>query len=220
MQGYLSGFHRVFLVDDHDIVRRGVRDLLVSARDIDVVGDAGSVREAVPAIVRLEPDIMLLDLHLQDGTGIEICRAVRSIKPSICALLLTAAGDDEAMAAAVLAGAAGYLVKAGSSSSLLRAIRDAKSGTTLMDGGGVQRASHLVRSVAGSLSPTMTEAERLALEHVVAGQTDSQIIEALATDDGPLGVDVVGLVARVTDALLGLGRLSGERGYGRHRLPD
>lgn len=220
MQGYLSGFHRVYLVDDHDILRRGVRDLLISARDIAVVGDSGSVREAVPAILGLEPDVMLLDLHLQDGTGIEICRAVRAVKPSICALLLTAAGDDEAMAATVLAGAAGYLIKAGRSSLLTGAIRDVQPGTTLMDEGSVQRASRLLRSIAESLTPTMTEAERLALARVVDGQTDSQISEALATDDGPRDADIVELVARVSEALLGAGTSSGARSNGRHRLPD
>lgn len=220
MQGYLSGFHRVYLVDDHDILRRGVRDLLISARDIAVVGDSGSVREAVPAILGLEPDVMLLDLHLQDGTGIEICRAVRAVKPSICALLFTAAGDDEAMAATVLAGAAGYLIKAGRSSLLTGAIRDVQPGTTLMDEGSVQRASRLLRSIAESLTPTMTEAERLALARVVDGQTDSQISEALATDDGPRDADIVELVARVSEALLGAGTSSGARSNGRHRLPD
>lgn len=220
MPGYLSSFHRVYLVDDHDIVRRGVRDLLVAARDITVVGDCGTVREAIPAILRLEPDVMLLDLHLQDGTGIEICRAVRSLKPSICALLLTASADDEAMAAALLAGAAGYLIKAGRSSNLTGAIRNVQPGTTMMDGDSMERASRLLRSVAESLTPSMTKAERLALSRVIDGQTDSQILEALATDVDPLEADIGGFVARLTQALLGVRGLSGGRSYGRHRRPD
>lgn len=220
MPGYLSSFHRVYLVDDHDIVRRGVRDLLVAARDITVVGDSGSVREAVPAILRLEPDVMLLDLHLQDGTGIEICRAVRSIKPSICALLLTASADDEAMAAAVLAGAAGYLIKAGRSSDLIGAIRNVQPGATMMAGDSVEGASRLLRSVAERLTPSMNEVERLVLARVIDGQTDSQIVEELAAEDGQLDADIVGLVARVTHALLGVGGLSGVRSDGRHRRPD
>ncbi len=204
MPGYLSDFHRVYLVDDHDIVRRGVRDLLIAARDIRVVGDSGSVREAVPAILRLEPDVVLLDVHLQDGTGIEICRAVRSTKPSICALLLTASADKEAMAAAVLAGAAGYLIKAGRSDDLLGAIRSVQPGATTMDGDEVQRAADLLRSVAEGLTPSMTMAERLALARVIDGQTDSQIVEAMATHDGSHDTDIVGFIARLTHALLRL----------------
>ncbi len=107
MQGYVPRYHRVYLVDDHDIVRRGLHDLLTRARDLEVVGDSGSAREAVGEILRLEADVMLLDLQLPDGSGIEVCRAVRSVNPSVSGLLLTAAGDEVALAAAVLAGAAG-----------------------------------------------------------------------------------------------------------------
>ena len=96
MDSYVPRYHRVFLVDDHDIVRRGLRDLLVTANDIDVVGDSASARESVPQILRLDVDVVLLDLHLQDGSGIEVCRAVRAVKPSVSGLLLTASGDDEA----------------------------------------------------------------------------------------------------------------------------
>lgn len=220
MQGHLSRFHRVYLVDDHDLVRRGVRDLLVPARDIDVVGDSGSVREAVPAILRLEPDVMLLDLHLQDGSGIEICRAVRSVNPSIAGLLLTAAGDDEATASAVLAGAAGYLVKVGRSTHLMGAIRQVEPGTTLMDDEAVQAASVLLQSVIDSLTPPVTDDEREVLRRVIDGQTDSWVTEALTAGGRQLDVDIVDLVARVAEALSHHGGSPLEHGTGKHRRTD
>ena len=219
MQGYLSRFHRVYLVDDHDIVRRGVRDLLIAARDIDVVGDSGSARAAVPAIVRLEPDVMVLDLHLQDGSGIEVCRAVRSVKPSICGLLLTASGDDEALAAAVLAGAAGYVGKVSRSSTVMDAIRSVQPGTSLMDPDSLERASRLLRSLIEALTPPVTDEERLILGLVIEGQTDSQINQALA-NDGRVDADVAGLIARVTQVLLGQAAVPGHPGTGKHRRPD
>jgi two-component system response regulator DevR len=219
MQGYLSRFHRVYLVDDHDIVRRGVRDLLIAARDIDVVGDSGSARAAVPAIIRLEPDVMVLDLHLQDGSGIEVCRAVRSVKPSICGLLLTASGDDEAMAAAVLAGAAGYVGKVSRSGTVMDAIRSVQPGTSLMDPDSLERASRLLRSIIEALTPPVTEEERLILGLVIEGQTDSQITETLAYD-GQVDADVAGLIARVTQVLLGQAAVPGHPGTGKHRRPD
>ena len=219
MQGNLSRFNRVYLVDDHDIVRRGVRDLLVPARDIDVVGDSGSARAAVPEIIRLAPDVMLLDLHLQDGTGIQVSRAVRSVNPSVAALLLTAASDDEAMASAILAGASGYLVKVGRSTHLMAAIREARPGATLMEADAVRRATQLLLSVIESLTPAVTEDERAVLHLVVEGRTDSQITEAFAADGRRLDVDIVELVARVADALPAHGGAPVEQGTGKHRRP-
>ena len=100
MTNYVSKYLRVYLLDDHDIVRQGLRDLLVPATDIYVVGDSGSAREATRAIPELGVDVMVLDLRLQDGTGIDVCRAVRAVDPSIRGLLLTSSGDDEALMAA------------------------------------------------------------------------------------------------------------------------
>jgi two-component system response regulator DevR len=220
MQNPHSRYLRVFLVDDHDIVRRGVRDLLIAARDIDVVGDAGSARDAVSAILRLEPDVMLLDLHLQGATGIEVCRAVRSVNPSIAGLILTAAGDDEASAAAVLAGASGYLVKVSRSTHLIGAIREVRPNTSLLDAGSVDRASKLLERALDLLTPPATAEERQILRLVIDGQTDSQIAETLAKSGYPLNSDIVTLVGRVTQAVLGNGSPAVERGHGRHRRPD
>jgi two-component system response regulator DevR len=217
MQGYVPRFHRVYLLDDHDLVRRGLHDLLTRATDIDVVGDSGSARGAVAEILRLDADVMLLDLQLQDGTGIEVCRAVRSVKPSVTGLLLTAAGDDEALSAAVLAGAAGYLVKETRSSDIIGAIRSERPGTSQLDTLGVQRGSGQLRSVMESLTPPVTEDERQLLELVLAGQTDSEIIEAWPAGNGQRDPDVIGFVARMTQTLLGRGTPSAAPGTGRHR---
>jgi two-component system response regulator DevR len=207
-------------VDDHDIVRRGLRDLLVDANDIDVVGDSGSVREAVPEILRLETDVMLLDLQLQDGTGVEVCRAVRSVTPSVSGLLLTAAGDDEALGAAVLAGAAGYMVKLSRNTDIVGAIRRLRPGTSLLDPGDVQRAQRTLSSIIESLTPRVTDDERRILDLVLAGQTDSQIADGLPPNDLDPAAAISGIVTRVTQALLRRTGASAEPGTGRHRRTD
>jgi len=215
MPDYLSRRVRVYLVDDHDIVRRGIRDVLVPARDISVVGDSGSVREAVPAILQLEPDVMLLDLHLQDGSGIDVSRAVRSVKPGISGLLLTAAGDDEARAAVLLAGASGYVVKLSRSGSVMDAVRKVQPGTTIMSEADIERASRQLLALMDSLSPPLTEQQRHTLGLVVAGRTDSEIADDQGSRESD--ADVAGLVARVAGALLGTSGSSGDAAVGRHR---
>src|SRR3954464_2751577 len=114
---------RVFLVDDHDLVRRGVRDLLSAARDLMVGGESSDAGPAAKQILALDVDVMVLDLHLQDGTGIAVCRQVRAADPSVRGLLLTAASDDEAALAALLAGADGFATKFARSADLLGTIR-------------------------------------------------------------------------------------------------
>jgi two-component system response regulator DevR len=217
MQGYVPRYQRVFLLDDHDIVRRGLHDLLTRARDIDVVGESGSAQSAAADILRLDADVMLLDLQLEDGSGIEVCRAVRSVKPSARGLLLTAAGDDVAAAAAVLAGATGYLVKVTRSNDIVGAVRNERTGSSHLDAPSIQRAHDLLRSVMESLTPPVTEHERQVLAHVLDGRTDSEIAEARATSNGQRGPDIVAFVARMTQALLGRAAPSDEPGTGRHR---
>jgi two-component system response regulator DevR len=162
---------------------------------------------------------MLLDLQLQDGSGIEVCRAVRAIKPSVSGLLLTAAGDDEALAAAVLAGAAGYLVKLSRSADIVGAIRRVRSEAPLLDDRSVLRARRLLSSIMESLSPPLTEDERRILEHLIDGQTNSQVAETLggSHEQRP---EINGLVARVAQALLDPTGRPGEPGAGRHRRAD
>ena len=175
------------------------------------MGDSGAAQGVVAEILRLGADVMLLDLQLQDGTGIEVCRAVRSVKPSVTGLLLTASGDDEALSAAVLAGAAGYLVKESRSSDIIGAIRNQRPGTSHLDALGIQRAAGQLRSME-SLRPPVTEDERQILEQILAGQTDREIVDAGQRDE-----DVVAFVARMTQSLLGRSTPSAAPGTGRHR---
>ena len=141
MVSYVPRYLRVYLLDDHDLVRKGLADLLMPATDIDVVGDSASARDAVPAILDLEVDVMVLDLRLQDGTGVEVCRAVRSVDPSIVGLLLTSSDDDEALVAAMLAGAAGYAIKVARNSDIISAIRRVGAGKSMIDPAAAQRVT-------------------------------------------------------------------------------
>jgi DNA-binding NarL/FixJ family response regulator len=220
MDTYVPRLRRVYLVDDHDIVRRGVRDLLVNAPDIEVVGDSGSVREAVPEILRLDADVMVLDLQLQDGSGIEVCRAVRSVNPSVSGLLFTAADDEVALVAAVLAGAAGYLVKLGRNTDIVGTIRRIRSGRSLMDEDRVLEARQALEWIVDSLSPAVTEQERQLLHQVIDGQTDRQVTDSMESKPDRIDSDIEGLVARVTYSLLGGGRPSDGPGAGKHRFAD
>lgn len=124
---------RLFLLDDHEIVRRGIADLLSSATDIEVVGEAATVAQALARIPASRPDVAVLDARLPDGSGIDVCREVRSRHPEIRCVILTSYDDDEALFAAVLAGASGYLLKQIRSSSLTDAIRAVAAGQSLID---------------------------------------------------------------------------------------
>src|SRR5256885_5546188 len=104
---------RVFLLDDHEVVRRGVRDLLEAEGDIEVVGEAGTAEEAVGRIPATSPDVAVLDVRLPDGSGVEVCRDVRSARPEIACIMLTSFADDEALFEAIMAGAAGYVLQQG-----------------------------------------------------------------------------------------------------------
>ncbi len=127
------GTIRVFLLDDHEIVRRGIADLISAQDDIEVVGEAGSAAQALARIPGARPDVAVLDARLPDGSGIEVCRDLRSADPDIHCLILTSYDDDEALFAAVMAGAAGYLLKEIRGSSLVEAIRQVAAGRSLMD---------------------------------------------------------------------------------------
>src|SRR3954467_11738054 len=124
---------RVYLLDDHEVVRQGLRALLESAGDIEVVGESGTATEATSRIPALRPDVAVLDARLPDGSGIEVCRAVRAVDPSIAAIILTSYDDDEALFAAILSGAAGYLLKQIRGNDLVVAIRRGAAGQSLLD---------------------------------------------------------------------------------------
>src|SRR3954463_2556796 len=124
---------RVFLLDDHEVVRRGVRDLLEAEDDIEIVGEAGTAEEAVGRIPATSPDVAVLDVRLPDGSGVEVCRDMRSLRPELACIMLTSFADDEALFEAIMAGAAGYVLKQVSGSNLIDAVRRVGSGQSLLD---------------------------------------------------------------------------------------
>ena len=172
---------RVFLLDDHEVVRRGLHDLLESEGDIEVVGESGSVKEAIARIPALRPDVAVLDGRLPDGSGIDVCREVRSIDPSIKALILTSYDDDEALFAAILAGAAGYVLKQIGGNDLIDGVRRVAAGQSLLDPALTARVLERVRKgpeVNEELS-ALTEQERKILALIAEGLTNRQIGERL-----------------------------------------
>ncbi|MFM9376315.1 response regulator transcription factor [Gordonia sp. VNK21] len=124
---------RVFLVDDHELVRRGLRDLLGTAGDLEIVGEAASVKEALAGIARTRPDVAVLDVRLPDGNGVELCREARSRNPEVRCLMLTSYADDDALLAAVLAGASGFVLKQILGQNLIAAVRTVGKGGSLLD---------------------------------------------------------------------------------------
>ena len=173
---------RVFLLDDHELVRMGLRQLLETSGDIEVVGEAGTAEAAIARIPALKPDVAILDSRLPDGSGIEVCRQVRSADPSIKAIILTSYDDDEALFAAIMAGAAGYILKQVINQDLLAAIRHVSAGGSLLDPQVTERVMQRLRD-GGPGEPeelkSLTAQERRILELVAEGLTNRQIGERL-----------------------------------------
>jgi DNA-binding NarL/FixJ family response regulator len=168
---------RVFLLDDHDVVRRGLRDLLEAEDDLEVVGEADSAEQAVRRIGALRPDVAVLDVRLPDGDGVEVCRDVRSANPEVACLMLTSFSDDEALFDAVMAGAAGYLLKQVRENDLASAVRTVAAGGSLLDPATVQNVLNRVRS--GSEDDqrlgVLTAQERKIFDLIGRGLTNRQI---------------------------------------------
>jgi DNA-binding NarL/FixJ family response regulator len=172
---------RVYLLDDHEIVRQGLRTLLESAGDIEIVGESGSAVDATHRIPALHPDVAVLDARLPDGSGIEVCREVRAVDPSIGALILTSYDDDEALFAAIMAGAAGYVLKEIKGTDLVTAIRQVAAGNSLIDPTMTTRVLERVRhpqTLAPELSQ-LTEQELKLLGFIAEGMTNRQIGEQM-----------------------------------------
>jgi two-component system response regulator DevR len=169
---------RVFLLDDHEMVRRGLKDLFESQGDIEVVGESGSAKDAEARIPALRPDVALLDGRLADGSGVEVCRAIRSVDPSINAIILTSYDDDEALFAAIMAGASGYILKQIVGLELVDVVRKVATGQSMLDPSVTQRVLARVRS-GGSSTPaelqSLTPQERRILELITEGMTNRQI---------------------------------------------
>jgi len=173
---------RVFLLDDHETVRRGLRELLESEGDIEVVGEAGTASAASAQISHLRPDVAILDGRLPDGSGIEVCRHIRSADPSIRAIILTSYEDDEALFASIMAGAAGYVLKQVTGQDLLAAVRHVAAGASLLDPQVTERVMQRLRDGNDAEPPelkSLTAQERRILELVSEGLTNRQIGERL-----------------------------------------
>ncbi|GAB77266.1 response regulator [Austwickia chelonae] len=172
---------RVYLLDDHEIVRRGLRELLELEQDIEIVGESSSAEEAERRIPALRPDVAILDARLPDGSGIEVCRHVRAVDPTIAGLILTSFDDERALASAVLAGAAGYLLKDIHGSDLVEVVRAVARGERLLsdeDIAGFQESLSLPVTTDPRLR-SLTPQERRILLHVAQGMTNRQIGQEL-----------------------------------------
>ena len=190
---------RVFLLDDHEVVRRGLKDLLESDGDITVVGESGSAEEAIRRIPALRPDVAVLDARLPDGSGIDVCREIRSREPNTAALILTSYDDDEALFAAIMAGAAGYVLKQIRGTDLLDAVRRVAAGQSLLDPAVTQQVLERLRR-GPEQDPelaSLTEQERRILELIGEGLTNRQIAERMFLAEKTIKNYVSNLLAKL-----------------------
>lgn len=209
---------RVFVVDDHELVRRGLIEIIDTEEDLSVVGQAGDVQEALLTLASITADVAVLDVRLPDGSGIELCREIRSLYPNVKVLMLTSFLDDEAILGAVLGGASGYVIKDIKNLDLLETIRKVAAGETLLDITLVSNVTSRLRKVASPASEIyeLTDQEQRVLEHIGRGLTNRQIAESMCLAEktiknyvssllGKLGLERRTQAAALA-ARLGLGR--------------
>lgn len=172
---------KVFLVDDHEVVRRGLVDLLGADPELDVVGEAGSVAEAMARVPAARPDVAVLDVRLPDGNGIELCRDLLSRMPDLRCLILTSYTSDEAMLDAILAGASGYVVKDIKGMELARVVKDVGAGRSLLDNRAAAALMAKLRGAAEKQDPLsgLTDQERTLLGLLSEGLTNKQIADRM-----------------------------------------
>ncbi|KAA9111418.1 response regulator [Microbacterium rhizomatis] len=190
----------VFLVDDHEIVRRGIAQLIDAEPDLEVVGEAGTVHEAARRIDATLPDVAVLDVRLPDGNGIDLCREVRSQHPEIFCLILTGYDDDQALRSAVLAGASGYVLKDVRSRALVDAIRSAATGRSIQAPAVMARAARDLEPASdGSLSgaPALSLRETQVLRLIAEGLTNREIGGRLGLAEKTVKNYVSGLLAKL-----------------------
>ncbi len=190
---------RVFLLDDHEIVRRGVRDLLDAEADIEVVGEASSAEQALRRVPAMNPDVAVLDVRLPDGNGVTVCRELRSRMPDLRCLMLTSFADDEARLDAIMAGAAGYVLKQIRGSDLVEAVRAVAAGDSLLDSretaSFLERVQH--KNDADEPLRRLTEREREILVLIGEGLTNRQIGQRLFLAEKTVKNYVSGLLAKL-----------------------
>ncbi|MEV0285950.1 MULTISPECIES: response regulator transcription factor [unclassified Kribbella] len=193
---------KVFLLDDHEVVRLGLRQLLEAEPDVEVVGDASTAAEAVARIPALRPDVAVLDVRLPDGDGITVCREVRSVmdEPPAC-LMLTSFSDDEALFTAIMAGAAGYLLKQVSGTDLVGAVRRLAAGESLLDPAMTTAVLERLRNPPDIEDDpryqSLTEQERRILDEIAAGKTNRQIAQSMFLAEKTVKNYVSGLLRKL-----------------------
>jgi|TARA_B100000959_G_scaffold2544_1_gene2867 DNA-binding NarL/FixJ family response regulator len=170
---------KVFLLDDHEVVRRGLKDLINSEPDLEVVGEAGTAEEALEVVSACQPNVAVLDVRLGDGSGVEVCRDIRSAYPEISCLILTSFEDDQALVEASLAGAAGYVLKKIKSNEILQAIRLVGEGRQLLDRATTRLALRRLRESGEAAVGELPQQERRVFELIGDGLSNREIAEAM-----------------------------------------
>lgn len=213
----------MFLLDDHEIVRRGLRDLIEAEEDLSVVGEASTAEEALARVPPTRPDVAVLDVRLPDGSGVEVCREIRARHPEVQCLMLTSFADDEALFSAIMAGAAGYVLKQIRGSELIDAIRRVAQGESLLDPAVTKRVLERLRDNREEdegLS-RLSEQERRILDYIAEGYTNRQIAEAMYLAEKTVKNYVSTMLSKLgmerrTEAAAYAARLAERRRHGDH----
>ena len=209
----------VFILDDHEVFRRGLRDLLAAETDIDVVGEAATVATALQRLPVIRPDVAVLDVRLPDGEGMTVCREIRSALPETVCLMLTAYKDDQALLSAILAGAQGYLLKQSRGSALISAVRTVAAGHSMVDAETTHRVMARVRqrTLGLDVGVALTGQENRILELIADGLTNREIAETMPLPEAAVKASVSSLFGKLgvrhrTQVAAYAGRLAGSRG--------
>ncbi|HEY3125854.1 MAG TPA: response regulator transcription factor [Candidatus Limnocylindria bacterium] len=208
---------RVMLVDDHEVVREGLRTLIGRHKEMLVVGEAATTAEAIETAAKTRPDVIVMDIRLPDGSGVEACRTIREARPETKVIMLTSYADDEALFASIVAGAAGYLLKQTRGQAVIDAIEAVAQGGSLLDPDVTGKVLERVRRGHGDEDPafaSLTDQERKVLEHLAEGKTNRVIGEALFLSEKT----VKNYVSRILDKL-GLARRAEAAAYMAKRRP-
>lgn len=191
---------RLLIVDDHEVVRLGLRALLGSRPEFDIVGEATSVAEAVAAAASAEPDVVIMDVRLPDGSGVEACREIKAVRPQTQVVMLTSYADEEAVEASVVAGASGYLLKQSGAQDLIRTVQIAASGGSLLDPAVTATLLDRFRRLASGdehAPDPLTPQERRVLALIADGRTNREIGVALHISEKTVKNYVTALLAKL-----------------------
>ena len=208
---------RVMIVDDHEVVREGLRTLLSRHSELLVVGEAATMKEAIDVAARAKPDVIVMDVRLPDGSGVEACRTIREARPETKVIMLTSYADDEALFASIVAGAAGYLLKQTRGQAVIDAIATVAAGGSLLDPEVTGKVLERVRRGGEEQDPafaSLTDQERKVLEPLAEGKTNREIGELLFLSEKT----VKNYVSRILDKL-GLARRAEAAAYMAKRRP-